>query len=167
MAVGWCYCPITTVTFPQSGAGAYDVLRWLTDWVGLSVNRRRVISAFIVAPIAVPIVFSAPVLIHLHVLEFLAGIVMVSIYALPVAYIFELLIGVPAWILFRVFRLKSFVAFALGGAVIGLLVDAILKIPSGSLCDWSLSDVPYVLAALGSALLFRAIAFQGTAAQGG
>jgi len=131
------------------------------------VNRWRIILAFIVAPIVVPLVFSAPVLIHFHVLDFLAGLIMLSIYALPVAYVFELLIGVPAWILFRIFRLKSLVAFAVGGAAIGLLVDVIMKIPSRSLCDWSLGDTLYVLAALGSALVFRAIAFRATTAQGG
>jgi hypothetical protein len=92
---------------------------------------------------------------------------MMSIYGLPVAYIFELFIGVPAWILFRIFRLKSIVAFALGGAVIGLLVDVILKVPSRTLGDWNLGDGLSVLAALGSALVFRAIAFRATTAQGG
>lgn len=90
---------------------------------------------------------------------------MLSIYALPVAYIFELLIGLPAWILFRIFRLKSLVAFALGGAVIGLLVDVIMKIASKSLCDWEAGDTLNVLAAVGSALLFRVIAFPATTAQ--
>ncbi len=131
------------------------------------MNRWRIVLAFIVAPIIVPIVFSAPALIHFHVLDFLAGIFMLSIYALPVAYIFELLIGVPAWILFRIFRLKSLLAFALGGAVIGLLVDVIMKIASKSLFDWESGDALYVLAALGSALLFRVIAFRTTTAQGG
>lgn len=130
------------------------------------MNRWRIVLAFIVAPIVVPVVFSAPVLMHFHVLDFLAGIVMLSIFALPVAYVFELLIGLPVWILFRIFRLKSLVAFALGGAVIGLLVDVILKIASKSLCDWEAGDMLYVLAALGSALLFRAIAFRATTAQG-
>lgn len=46
-----------------------------------------------------------------------------SIYGLPVAYLFEILLGLPAWILFRTCRLTSLLAFAVGGAVIGLLVD--------------------------------------------
>ena len=91
---------------------------------------------------------------------------MLSIFALPVAYIFELLIGVPAWYLFRIFGLQSLVAFATGGAVIGLLVDVIMKILSKSLWDWHAGDTLYVLAALGSALLFRAIAFRATPAHG-
>jgi hypothetical protein len=131
------------------------------------MDKRRVILAFVVAPLVVPFVFSAPVLIHFHGWDFLAGLVMMSIYGLPVAYIFELFIGVPAWILFRIFRLKSIVAFALGGAVIGLLVDVILKVPSRTLGDWNLGDGLSVLAALGSALVFRAIAFRATTAQGG
>jgi len=131
------------------------------------VNRWRIILAFIVAPLVVPLVFSAPVLIHFRVLDFFAGLIMLSIYGLPVAYTFELLLGVPAWILFRIFRLKSFGAFALGGAVIGLLGDVILKIQSRSLCDWYLGDILFVVAALGSALVFRAIAFRATTAQVG
>ena len=132
-------------------------------FVGLS--KRRIVLAFIVAPIVVPVVFSAPVLIHLHVLDFLAGIVFLSVYALPIAYIVELLIGIPAWVLFQIFRVESLVAFALGGALIGLLADVIMKIPSKSLCDWTLGDGLYVLAALGSAIVFRAIAFRPTTAQ--
>jgi hypothetical protein len=109
---------------------------------------------------------SAPELIHFHVLDFLAGIFVLSIFALPPAYFFEILIGVPAWFLFRIFRLKSLVAFAIGGVVIGLLVDVILKIGSRSLCDWRQDDALYILAALCSALVFRVIAFRGNTAQG-
>jgi hypothetical protein len=90
-----------------------------------------------------------------------------SIYGLPVAYLFEILLGVPAWILFRACRLKSLLAFALGGAVIGLLVDVIMKIPSKTLHEWSLGDTLYVLAALGSAVLFRVIALRTAPAQNG
>jgi len=158
---------ITTVTFRTLAQGFTICVDAQSACEACNVNRWRIILAFIVAPLVVPLVFSAPVLIHFRVLDFFAGLIMLSIYGLPVAYTFELLLGVPAWILFRIFRLKSFGAFALGGAVIGLLGDVILKIQSRSLCDWYLGDILFVVAALGSALVFRAIAFRATTAQVG
>lgn len=131
------------------------------------MDKRRTILAFIVAPLVVPLVFSVPALVPLHGRDYLATLIVMLIYGLPVAYLFEILLGVPAWILFRACRLKSLLAFALGGAVIGLLVDVIMKIPSKTLHEWGLGDTLYVLAALGSALLFRVIAFRTTPAQNG
>lgn len=125
------------------------------------------ILAFIVAPLVVPLVFSIPALVPLHGRDYLTTLIVMSIYGLPVAYVFEILLGLPAWILFRACRFKSLLAFALGGAVIGLLVDVIMKIPSKTLHEWSVGDLLYVVAALGSALLFRVIAFRTTSTLNG
>jgi hypothetical protein len=131
------------------------------------VDKRRTILAFIVAPLVVPLVFSVPALVPFHGRDYLASLIVMLIYGLPVAYLFEILLGFPAWILFRACRLKSLPAFALGGAVIGLLVDVIMKITSTTLHEWSLWDPLYALAGLGSALLFRVIAFRTIPAQNG
>jgi len=130
-----------------------------------NVNKRRVIAAFLVAPIVVPLVFSAPGLVPFHWRDFLTTLLVGAIFVLPVSYVFEILLGLPAWIIFRVYRLQSFLAFAVGGAVIGLLVDVIMKIPSKSVRDWNAGDILYVCAALCSALLFRVIAFPPAAAR--
>ena len=107
----------------------------------------------------VPLVFSVPDLVPFHWRDFLTTLLVGAIFVLPVSYAFEILLGLPAWMIFRVYRLQSFLAFAVGGAVIGLLVDVIMKIASKSVRDWSAGDVLYVCSALCSALLFRLIAF--------
>jgi hypothetical protein len=122
------------------------------------VDKRRTVLAFIVAPLVVPPVFAVPALVPFHGRDYLTILIVMSIYGLPVAYLFEILLGIPAWLLFRACRFESLLAFALGGAVIGLVVDGIMKTASKTLHEWSLADTLYVLAALGSALLFRVIA---------
>ena len=89
-------------------------------------------------------------------------LIVMLIYGLPVAYLFEILLGLPAWILFWACGLKSLPAFALGGAVIGLLVNVIMKIPSRTLHEWELGDSLYIFAASGAALVFRLIAIRAT-----
>ena len=129
------------------------------------MNERRVIAAFLVAPLIVPIVFSVSELLPFRVGDYLRTLIAMAIYVLPAAYLFEILLGIPAWIIFRVCRLRSVVAFAIGGAVIGLLVDVIMKMLSKTLGKWNLDDMLYVCAALGSALLFRVVVFPATTAQ--
>ena len=126
------------------------------------VTERRVLAAFLVAPLVVPIVFSASAFVPFHWRDYFTTLLVMAFYVLPAAYLFEILLGIPAWVIFRVCHLRSVVAFAVGGAVIGLLVDIIMKMPSKTVGEWNLDDILYVGAALGSALLFRVIAPSST-----
>lgn len=128
------------------------------------MDKRRVMLAFVVAPLAVPLVFSLPALLPSHG-DYLTTLFLMLVYGLPIAYLFEILLGVPALILFVRYHVKSPFAFALGGIVIGLLVDVVVKMPSKTLHEWSPGDMLYSLAAAGSALLFRVIAFGIATAQ--
>jgi hypothetical protein len=102
--------------------------------------------AFVVAPFVVPFVFSMPALVTGHAQDYLTTLVVFSIYGLPIAYLFQLLLGVPAWLVFRFYRVQSLFAFVAGGAVIGLLVDLILKVWSGTLKEWdAVTDPLFVL----------------------
>jgi hypothetical protein len=56
------------------------------------------------------------------------SILVVSIFGLPIAYLAELFLGVPAWFLFRKYGIRSFWAFAAGGAVVGCLVYVMLTL---------------------------------------
>jgi hypothetical protein len=123
------------------------------------VETDQVILAFVVAPLVVPLVFAISTLLPHQRGHFWAELVIIGVFGLPVAYIVEIFLGIPAWIIFRASRIKSPLAFALGGAAIGLLVD-VIQVPSRALHAWSLEDTVYVAAALSSALLFRVIAFR-------
>jgi len=127
-----------------------------------SENPGQIVAAFLISPLIVPLVFSLAVfMIDAYNLgtfspqEPLYGILDFSIFGLPYAYLAELLLGVPAWLVFRYFRIRSFPAFAAGGAFLGLLFYLIWEGWPGDLSFAAIC----VTAASVSAILFRAIAF--------
>jgi hypothetical protein len=97
---------------------------------------------------------------------------MYSLYALPIAYVAEILLGVPAWMVFRYYCVRSFPAFAAAGAFMGWLVNLGMQALTPNLATKPLAalfnpvDNPYisicVVAGSASAVLFRTIAFGGT-----
>jgi len=52
--------------------------------------------------------------------SFLESILFFSIFALPQAYISELALGVPAWLVIRHYGIRAWSVFAIGGAVLGM-----------------------------------------------
>src|SRR6266446_535645 len=92
------------------------------------MSRYRTIIAFLIAPLPIPILLSA----GLQALDFadkspppsligfLEGILFFSIFALPQAYISELALGVPAWLVIRHYGIRAWSVFAIGGAVLGM-----------------------------------------------
>src|SRR4029077_19481508 len=140
----------------------------------LSGNLGRTVAAFLIAPLIVPVVVSAVILVpdayKLRIFspwELLDEFSTLTFFSLPSAYFAELMLGVPAWLAFKYLRIRSFFAFAAGGAFVGLLFCAIWDWPA----DFTLQSLaqafdPFVLAifvipASASAILFRAIAFSG------
>jgi hypothetical protein len=130
--------------------------------------------AFLAAPLVVPFVFLVP---------FpgrddgppsgsvLAGTLIYSLYAVPIGYVAELLFGIPAWKVFRHYGIRSWLAFMVGGALIGWLVNLSMEALVGNLASRPLMSLfnplanPYlsvcVVAASNAAVLFRAIVFSG------
>lgn len=125
----------------------------------------RTVAAFLIAPLIVPLVFTlisfAADAYNSRTLspqEPLYGFPAFTIFGLPYAYMAELLLGVPAWLAFKYFRIRSFAAFAAGGAFLGLLFHLIF----GGWRSWPgdpLLLAIFVIAASASAILFRAMVF--------
>jgi hypothetical protein len=83
--------------------------------------RRRTIIAFLIAPLAIPLAFFCLALPTEGLgWEILSFTVIYGISALPFAYVSELLLGVPAWLLLHRYGIRAWSAFAAGGAVLAL-----------------------------------------------
>ena len=150
----------------------------------MKITVRRTIAAFVLAPLAVPVVFvtlslvipdserSSTNVAVIGIWDRLSGLavwtLIVALYSLPIAYVFELVVGLPVWIIFRHFNIRSIGIFALGGAVIGWLVDLCLSVWSGRTMvkalnplssAWLSYDLLFVVSAVVAAVLFWAIVF--------
>jgi YndJ-like protein len=167
-AIGFAFCGLLgwAIVYREMRRPASPSLTSARNRSGLpSGNPGRTVAAFLISPLIVPIVFSLFVFIinayNLRTFspqEPLYGLQDFSIFGLPYAYLAELLLGVPAWLAFKYFRIRSFAAFAAGGAFLGLLFYLIWQGWPGGLDD-VLFLVVFVIAASASAILFRAIAF--------
>jgi hypothetical protein len=84
------------------------------------MSRRRTVVAFLVAPLIVPFVFYLPFPGESvgagkpSTLSLLFGPLIYSLYALPIVYAAELLLGIPGWMVFR--RLRRSFATSLRGS---------------------------------------------------
>lgn len=136
---------------------------------------RRVGLAFIVSPLVVPFVVAFVPVPGRHgdgggawsLETAVTGLLTYSVYALPIAYAVELFLGMPAWLLFQRYGVRSPAAFALGGAVLGWLFNAIMQCLGGNVWSHPIVSLfnpwwnPYVevdtVAGFACALVFRAI----------
>src|ERR1700691_4352455 len=103
------------------------------------MSTRRTIMAFLAAPLVVPFVFLLPFPGRDDgppsgsVFSPLVGVLMYSLYALPIGYLAELLLGIPAWQIFKHYGVRSWLAFVVGGAFIGGLVNLSMEALAGNL----------------------------------
>jgi hypothetical protein len=58
----------------------------------------------------------------------MTSVVYFGTFSLPPAYAAELLLGVPAWLAFRKYRVRSIYSYALCGAGIGLVAMHIISV---------------------------------------
>src|SRR5258706_73345 len=91
--------------------------------------RFRTIMAFLIAPLIIPVGLSVAALVSpgdspVSLTDFLGLIVLFSLYALPVAYVLELLLGLPAWLFFRRHGIRAWSAYAIGGGALGVTYSA-------------------------------------------
>lgn len=132
----------------------------------------RIVAAFLVAPLAAPVVFSLTSIATnpSDNRDLVGQFIVACLYVVPFAYLSAFLLGIPTWLIFRHYRIYSLSAFAVGGALIGLLValmlGALARTPITTLLNpfsaaWVRGGVLVcVLAASASALVFRSIAFR-------
>lgn len=88
--------------------------------------RLRTILAFLIAPFAIPIGFAIlcaafPGSDPVSFTDFLGLVLLFSYIALPPAYLFELVIGLPVWLFFCRRGTRQWYVFAAGGAMLGTL----------------------------------------------
>ena len=137
----------------------------------------RTILAFLIAPLIIPVGLSVAAVVSpgdtpLSLADFLGLLVLFSIYALPQAYLFELVLGLPAWLIFRRHRIRAWSAFAVGGAVLGttyFVAYSVAKSVAAKTMAYDFVQHPFtrdinplslwfaLLAGFASAVLFRAI----------
>ena len=143
----------------------------------MNTETHRTAKAFLIAPLIVPLAFLLPLpgednSGHSSIWTVVPAIFMMSIfYVLPLAYLAELLLGLPAWIVFRHYRIRSVFAFAAGGAFLGLIFYVVMEALVGNFrarplaLEFNPLESPYlnvdVIAGFSSAVLFRAILFSG------
>ena len=119
----------------------------------------RIVTAFLIAPLATPLTFIVLGLIRtggFNADEIRIVVILFGMYA----YLAVVVLGIPAFFIFRAMHWKNPVLFAIGGILIGFVVSLILD-------GWISSSYPrhdivnrlwtYILPATLSALLFRAI----------
>jgi len=110
--------------------------------IATQVSKQRLALAFLLSPLAVPLVFcllplipllifDPPAVKNASVASVTAWLLIFSAYALPVACLAELILGVPAWMLLRRCRVTHLGIFALCGAFLGWLVAVLLVILTG------------------------------------
>lgn len=132
--------------------------------------RGRTISAFLITPFAIPLVFFGLTLSPQGLgWENLGYTAIYAISALPIAYLSELLLAFPAWLLFRRYGIHAWSAFAAGGAVLAVACYVVavetlqngnfrVHLPEFNPLDSGLLWID-VLAGTACGLLFRAIVF--------
>ena len=122
---------------------------------------RRIILAFLVAPLMTPVVFIVVDSVRglSHMPERILGYFL--LYG-PFAYLATAIFGIPAYFLFRALRWNNALLFVLGGAVIGLIVSFLLlnwHPAAGFFWFWFAEKLWCTLAGALSALVFRMILF--------
>jgi hypothetical protein len=118
---------------------------------------RRLILAFLIAPLMTPLVFIVTVFSRNAPAASLKGICLIFLLYTPFAYLAEGLIGIPAFLLFRFFNWNGFVVYCCGGALIALLAMFLI---SKLFITWSVPGGDFawcMVAGAISALAFRLI----------
>jgi H+/Cl- antiporter ClcA len=97
------------------------------------------------------------------------GILVFAVFGLPLAYLGELLLGIPAWLLFKRYGVRSYFAFAAGGAFLGLLFYVGTDVLTGNFKtlpspnEFNPIRSAYldldIASAMAAAIIFRAIVF--------
>jgi len=133
-----------------------------------AISKSRVVLAFLISPATTPLIlciFAGGALNKRSEWDFFICLLFTLSYGLPFAYLGELLLGFPAWLLFKHFKIRSVLAFLATGGIIGWLSLFLLGILNGTihfffhdLVASRLGLCPIVIGAV-SAVLFRQVLF--------
>ncbi len=77
--------------------------------------------AFYVAPLAVPFAFLLGISgfdMQYGILDYLSNLLLIAFFSLPIAYIIELVVGLPIYLLFKKLGLINFTTLFLGSIVV-------------------------------------------------
>ena len=125
------------------------------------MTKRRIITAFLVAPLTTPLVFFLLFQASNPLRDVADHFFLVTCVYLPFAYAAEFSLGILTWMIFLHYRISSLLAFAVGGAIIGLIVALILRSMTRINDPFMHSYAPLcIVAASASAVVFRSIAFR-------
>jgi hypothetical protein len=145
------------------------------------MSKWRTAEAFFLAPFVVPFVLMLPLpgrgnFGHFSFEGLLVGFFAYTLYGLPIAYASELVFGLPAWMLFKHYGVRSTPAFAAAGGFFGWLVYLAMNSWSEGFAQepWTsrlnpLSEPLFplcVIAGAASAFVFRAVVFSGARTEG-
>lgn len=164
------------------GDGPWRILGALL-FMGASMTHIRTITAFLIAPLIVPVGLSVAIVVSPGDLprswtDLPRLILLFSVYALPTAYVIELVLGFPAWLYFQGRAIRAWSAFAAGGAALGMAYGvgySVAKYVAARTMAYDFLSHPLtrginplslwvaVPAGLASAILFRAIVFPSQA----
>jgi hypothetical protein len=155
--------------------------RWLDERITCRTDMThfRTLVAFLTAPLIIPVGLSLAAVVSprdspVSFTGFLGLLALFSLYALPTAYFIESLLGFPAWLLFRCHGIRSWSAFAMGGAALGTTYSVAYSVARYAAAKTMAYDFVRhsftrdinpgplwlaVPAGLASAILFRAIVF--------
>jgi hypothetical protein len=133
-----------------------------------AISTSRVVLAFLISPATTPLIlciFTGGAFNKRSEWDFFLCLLLTLIYGLPFAYLGELLLGFPAWLLFKHFKIRSVLAFLAAGGIIGWLSLFLLGIVNGTiqffyhdLVESRLGICPIIIGAV-SAVLFRQVLF--------
>jgi hypothetical protein len=116
---------------------------------------RRLLIAFLVAPLFTPLVFTVTVFSRNARAASWKPVAVIFLLYTPFAYLAEALFGIPVLLIYRFLNWRSFFAYGSGGAMIGLIA---MLVVSKLLIVWSVAPGDFVwciVAGVISALAFR------------
>jgi hypothetical protein len=124
----------------------------------VSMNKLRIIAAFILAPLMTPLTFIIAAFLRGNPLSSAHDLGVIFVIYTPFAYLAVLVFGIPAFFLFRFLGFNGVIVHLLAGAAIGLVVSLFIF---QVVVSWSVARGDYAWCAVAggiSALMFWLIA---------
>jgi hypothetical protein len=120
--------------------------------------KRKLITALLISPLAVSVVMVIAVFSHNLRAVTLKGVIIVFLLYGAFAYIAEVILGLPAYFIYRSFNWTSLVAYVVGGAMMGLIAISLGTLIYSPFVSTPLIDfLLCIVAGAVGALVFRSI----------
>ncbi|MGH9782278.1 MAG: hypothetical protein ACRD33_10720 [Candidatus Acidiferrales bacterium] len=126
-----------------------------------------------IAPLAIPFLLAFILTADLSFTRYWRGVLVSGLVSLPQAYLCELVLGIPAWLVFRRHGIRDWSAFAAGGVILGAAYCMVYYVSAviAKAIHYDFVEHPFtrdlnplsfllaVPAGMVSAILFRAVVF--------